>query len=116
MLRVADEIKINEWAQSGRDAWAFRIGLMIAEEGMSELDKENMVQNMPSKETALIRGFQEKYEHGPTMKVMVPCPKCGTVEAVSIPFRLDMFIPYGERLTDYFNKTVQSNVLPTHAA
>ena len=98
LLLVEDELMIDRY--TGSDAWAYRYALSINQEN-SILDRIQLFENMDACDTAKIRAFQEKYTHGINMEVTTDCTKCEEVQAMPIPFRLSLLLPYGEVLRDY---------------
>jgi len=64
-------------------------------------EKELFLEKLDSKDLMYIRAFHEKYSHGPKMETKYMCPHCGGVGIIPTPFRLEMLLPFGERLKEY---------------
>lgn len=107
LFRAKDEEKaVSFEKQTGQNAWLFRYAQSIVEPEMSEIDKILFLEELPAAEVALIRAFHEKFSHGPKMETQVECQKCGGTELVSVPFRIELFFPYGKTLSRYFGNAV----------
>lgn len=105
LFRVEDEIKIADFEKTGKGSWLYRYATTIIGEG-SLWDKVAWLENLPSKDLAMIRAVQDKFVHGPKMEQECECVHCGVQEAIACPFRLDMLFPYGKGLERYLGKTI----------
>lgn len=103
LFRVQDELKLAELEKSGQNTWNFRWALTIVGD-MPFMEKVEMLENMETKDIAKIRAFHEENTHGPVMETKYECEKCGGEGVTPIPFRFELFFPYGDRLTRYFGK------------
>ena len=101
LLRVADEIRIQEYEKAGKDSWLYRWALSMVDD-KQVWDRLPVLESMGVKDIAVIRAFQEEFKHGPDMKCNYTCPKCGGVGETLIPFRIGLIFPYGNSLTRYF--------------
>jgi hypothetical protein len=105
LLRVEDEISANALEKSGQNVWLYRYAASIVGEG-TVLDKSKTLESYLAKDVAKIRAFHETHEHGPVMESKYTCDKCGGDGIVAVPFRIQMFFPYGESLKRYFGTPV----------
>lgn len=103
LLTVADEIKLAEFEKSGANTWAYRWALTIVSDEPF-VEKVAMFENMETKDIAKIRAFHETYIHGPILETKYECEKCGVDGVTTIPFRFELFFPYGEKLTRFFGE------------
>jgi hypothetical protein len=106
LFRAGDEDKISEVQKAGYQTWLYRYALSIIDDKKSDWDKVAYLEELDTKDLALIRAFHEKYYHGPKMEVVTECPKCGVSEVTPVPFRLEYFFPYGKTLRRYFGDAV----------
>jgi len=106
LFRVKDEEKLFDVQKAGYKTWLYRFALSIIDEKKSDWDKVAYLEELNTRDLALIRAFHEQYYHGPKMEAMVECPKCGASEVAPVPFRLEFFFPYGKALRKYFGGTV----------
>jgi hypothetical protein len=101
LFRVDDEVKIADYEKSsGQSSWLFRFATTIVND-KGIWDKINWLENLPAKDVAAIRAFQEKFTHGPKLETNYTCPKCGGTGVMPVPFRLQIFFPYGEILKGF---------------
>ena len=98
LLRVEDQVKIEEYEKSGKGSHLYRIAMSLTGDG-TVWHKMEMLEDLPVKDIALLRAFHEKYFHGPDMGVEYTCPQCGELGRVVLPFRLEFLFPLGEALT-----------------
>jgi len=106
LFRVEDEIKIADYEKGSDSSWLYRFALSIVDDSKGIWDKVSYLENLPAKDVATIRAFHEKFAHGPKLETKYTCPKCGGEGVMPIPFRLQMFCPYGETLTRYFGDRI----------
>lgn len=106
LLKCSDVIKINEMERSGVNTFLRKYALSIVDEKKNLIEKEEFLSNLSVKDTTIIRGFHEKFFHGPKMETEYNCPKCGGTGVMPVPFRLDMLIPYGKRLKQYLGDAI----------
>lgn len=106
IFRVSDEEKMYDVEKAGYQTWLYRYALTIIDPKKGDWDKVAMLEEMDTRDLALIRAFHEKYTHGPKLETTLECPKCGGVGLVPVPFRLEMFFPYGKSLRRYFGDTI----------
>jgi len=104
LLTINDEIKLAEFEKNGQNTWGYRWALSIVND-MTFMDKVNLVDNMEAKDIAKIRAFHEQFAHGPILETKYECEKCGGDGITPIPFRFELFFPYGEKLTRFFGTT-----------
>lgn len=100
LLTVADEIEIEKFQQKAEGAYLYRWARSI--DGVDPVEQSLEMKTWSAKDIARIRLFHEQMFHGPDTFVKVLCPKCGQEEDVSVPFRLDFFLPVGSVLRDCF--------------
>ena len=98
LLRVADQLKIEDYEKSGKNVYLYRLATSLAGED-TVWHKMEMLEDLSVKDIALIRAFHEKYFHGPIMEVEYTCPQCGEHGRVMLPFRLEFLLPFGEALS-----------------
>jgi len=110
LLTAGDEVLISDYESSGEDAWCYRYALSIVSDD-DILRRVKFYQDLPVKDTAKIRAFQEKFFHGPSMEFPCKCPHCGEEELVSIPFRIEFLFPSGEELVRNYGIGVSSDVV-----
>lgn len=101
LFRVSDEIKLAELEKSGQNTWNYRWALSIVSD-MPFLERVEMLENMETMDIAKIRAFHEQHTHGPVMETKYECGKCGGEGVTPIPFRFELFFPYGDKLTRHF--------------
>lgn len=101
LLRVEDEVKVADYEKSSsQSSWLFRFAhTIINDKGI--WDKVAWLENLPAKDVAAIRAFQDKFTHGPKLETKYTCSKCGGTGIMPVPFRLQMFFPYGEALKGF---------------
>ena len=113
LLRVEDMAKIHDLGKLGKNVWLYRYALsLVNEQGI--WDNVDYLEKLGSKDLMIIRGFQDEFYHGPKMECAYECPKCGGTGIMPVPFRLEMLLPYGERLAEYIGDAIRPNVLLTH--
>ena len=105
LFRVKDEERLFDVQKAGHKTWLYRFALSIVDD-KNEWDKVAYLEELNTRDLALIRAFHEKYYHGPKMEAITECPKCGVSEVTPVPFRLEFFFPYGKALRKYFGGTV----------
>jgi len=100
LLRLEDLANIDDLSKLGKSVWLYRFALSIVN---SKTVWENMeyLENLSTKDVMIIRAFHEKFNHGVKMETSCSCPKCGGVGLVPVPFRLEMLLPYGEKIKQY---------------
>jgi len=97
-LTVGDEVAVEKLASSGADVHLYRYARSIVGED-DPVGKMAEMRHWPVKDIARIRYYHEvEADHGPLMNTVLPCPKCGEEEVVSVPFRFDFFYPEGATL------------------
>jgi len=107
LMRVKDEEKTKNFEKNTKqNPWLYRYALTIVDDKMADYEKMTMLEEMPAIDIALIRAFHEKFYHGPKMEVVVECKKCGVSEVAPMPFRIELFFPYGETLNRYFGNAI----------
>lgn len=105
LLRVEDVLKVNELDKAGQNVWLYRYALtMVNDKGI--WDNVDYLENLSTKDLMVIRAFHTKFEHGPKMETKYECPKCGGTGIMPVPFRLEMLLPYGEKLERYTGDSV----------
>lgn len=106
LFRVADEVKIADYEKSSKDsAWVFRFANSVMGD-KNIIDKVAWLENLPAKDLAAIRAFHEKFYHGPKLETKYVCPKCEGAGVMPIPFRLQVFFPYGKALSGFIGDGV----------
>lgn len=101
LLRVKDELDLADLEKAGTNIWLYRVAMsMVGPESIVE--KNAFLENLGVIDIAKIRSFQERFDHGPVMETTFDCEKCGVTGKVPVPFRIEMFFPFGERLARYF--------------
>jgi len=102
ILTVGDEVEVEKFQENNpADAYFYRWARSI----VGDKDVVTLIQEMkkwPAKDLARVRMFQEDMDHGPKTSILTACPKCGEEEEVAVPFRLELFYPYGEDLRNCF--------------
>lgn len=104
LYRVKDELELGDLEKAGTNVWLFRIAMSIIGD-QSIVEKVAFLEELPVADIAKIRAFQEQFDHGPVMETTFDCEKCGVTGRVPVPFRIEMFFPFGARLTKYFGAT-----------
>lgn len=97
LLTVADIIKIKELEKLNQNTWLYRYALTMVND-KNLVENEEYLGKLASKDLTYIRGFQDKFNHGIEFKANYTCLRCGGVGIMPIPFRIDMLLPYGEKL------------------
>ena len=103
LFRVKDELELAELEKSGTNIWLYRFAMSIIGTE-SIVEKVAFLENLPVIDIAKIRAFQERFDHGPTMETTFDCEKCGVTGVVPVPFRIEMFFPFGKQLARYFGE------------
>ena len=106
LLTVADEIEIEKYQQQVGDAYLYRWARSI--DGCDPVKTAIEMRSWSTKDTARLRLFHEQMDHGPATSIIIPCPKCGQEEDVSVPFRLDLFLPVGSALRNCFREGIST--------
>jgi len=106
LFRVKDEIKIFEREKSGKPSWCYRYALTLVDDKMDIVQKESFIDELSATDLGVIRAFQEKYSHGPTMLSVYVCPKCGGGGDCAVPFRLEMLLPSAQTLVSRLGATI----------
>ena len=105
LLRVNDLIKVDELDRAKQNVWLYRYALSIQND-KNVWDNVDYLEKLDSKDIMQIRGFHDKFLHGPKMSAKFECPKCGGAGVMPVPFRLEMLLPYGENLARCVGDTV----------
>jgi len=105
LLRVKDLIKVDELAKANQNVWLYRYALSIVND-KTVWDNLEMLENMDVADIAIIRGFHDKFSHGPKMETRYKCPYCGGTGIMPVPFRLEMLLPYGKELQRYIGGAI----------
>lgn len=92
LTTVGDQIEIDAKEKDGFNSWLYRWARSIVN-GKSPIDNMKWLESRGARDVAVIRGFHEKYQHGPDMKFTCKCNKCGEESVEAIPFRLEWFLP-----------------------
>ena len=106
LLKFQDLIRLSDMEKSGANVFLRKYAMSIVDEKKSLIERESFLSELSVKDTAMIRGFHEKFYHGPKMEVSYECPKCGGTGVMPVTFRLDMFLPYGKRLKQYLGDAI----------
>jgi len=106
LLTVQDEIATERYSQTSPDGHLYKFARSIVNDEVDVLARMEDLGNLSAKDLAKIRAFQLKYYHGPDMLTKYTCSKCGEVDDVNVPFRLDFFYPDGKTLTDTFGEGI----------
>jgi len=93
LLTLKDDIAAYNYLNEFQSVYLYTFALSIVDKNMKTLDRVRILEEMSTQDLAKIRGFHEKYEHGPNFSTEYKCPKCGEKGRVLIPFRLDSLIP-----------------------
>jgi len=104
LLTVGDELEIEKFEQKNQRP-RYRFARSVVS-GLNVLDRLEEMEKLGTKDYAKIRAFHEKFNHGPDLNTTFVCPKCGEVDDIEVPFRLDFLYPYGEALTDAFGEGI----------
>jgi hypothetical protein len=102
LLTVGDEISDGS---SGSMGLVYKCARTIVDD-KNMTDRINFLGKLKAIDLATIRGFHEKYYHGPNMSTKFVCPKCGKDGVVNVPFRLDFIFPRGEALARLIGKGI----------
>jgi len=105
LQRVSDEIKIVDYEKNQQNSWMFRYALTIVDgekKTMDIVEKMEYLKSLSTKDTSMIRAFQEEFKHGLDMRQNCTCKNCDALELVACPFQLDMVFPFGSGLKKYF--------------
>lgn len=98
LLRLSDIIKVDDLDKAKHNVWLYRYALSM-QNGKNVWDNVDYLEKLESQDIAHIRGFHEKFQHGPKMTSKFECKNCGSAGDLPVPFRLEMLLPYGENLT-----------------
>lgn len=101
LLRVKDEIAVQDWESRGKSGWLYRFARTIVSD-QDIMEKLRFLEELPTREVAKIRAVQEQYNHGPKMEVPYTCPNCGGTGIAPVPFRLTLLLPAGSSVTKSF--------------
>lgn len=101
LLNIQDEIEIQKFEKNDDSGLLYRYARSIVDD-RDVLERMEELKGLDAKDVATIRAFQEKFYHGPDMKVEIKCPECGEEEWIEVPFRLDLIFPDGEALRSAF--------------
>lgn len=105
LLRVEDVLKVNELERANQNVWLYRYALAIVND-KGIWDNVDYLENLSTKDLMVIRAFHTKFEHGVKMTAGYECPKCGGTGTMPVPFRLEMLLPYGEKLARYTGNAI----------
>ena len=105
LLRVSDMLNINELSKAGQSVWLYRYALTLVND-KSVWENVEYLEDLSTKDLMVIRAFHSKFEHGLKMESKYECPKCGGVGIMPVPFRLEMLLPFGEKLERYTGDTI----------
>jgi len=111
LFRVSDEISISDFEKSGKNSWSYRFAHTIVDDNLNIVEKEALIDDLPSIDTAKIRFVQEKFQHGPDMLTEYKC-SCGGNGIVAVPFHPRLLLPYGQELASCVGTTISADVLP----
>jgi hypothetical protein len=105
LLRAEDLLKVDELVKANQNVWLYRYALSIVNE-KSVWDNLEMLDNMDVADIAIIRGFHDKFNHGPKMETKYKCPHCEVFGVMPVTFRLEMLLPYGEELQRHIGRAI----------
>jgi len=101
-LTVGDEVASEKLANSGTDIHLYRYARSIVGQD-DPVGKMQEMRTWHARDIARIRYYHDvEVDHGPIMRVTLPCPKCREEEVVDVPFRFDFFYPEGKTLGTCF--------------
>lgn len=107
LFTAEDEVVISKYEQQSSDSsFLYRFALSIVSDAMDIMQKVQFLSALPARDVALIRAFHDKYQHGPILEWQYECKACGSAGVAPIPFRVDLFFPYGKQLTTGFGNLV----------
>ena len=94
LLRFEDTLRMEELEKQGKNVWLLRLASsIVGDENLFE--KEMFLRDLKANDMKAIRGFHEKYFHGPKLETEYECPYCGGVGITPTPFQLEMFLQSG---------------------
>lgn len=97
LLRVSDEIAALEYEKKLQDFYLYRIALTVVDD-KDIVQRVDWLAQLPAKDVAKIRAFQDVFYHGPTFIYDYQCSLCGYKGTFYSPFRFEHFFPYGDAL------------------
>lgn len=105
LLRVADQIQYLDHVQEKEDNSLYKLAQSIVDD-KDLVTRIKMLEEMSTKDLALIRAFHEKYYHGVKLETKYTCPKCGGTGNTPVPFRLDIIFPAGETVAKSLGRSI----------
>jgi hypothetical protein len=105
LFNLGDMIDIEKYEQEHENSHIYKYALTIVDEDSIQKRVEKLT-NLPVKDLAKLRAFQQKYIHGPLMTYNMVCPDCGEEEIFELPFRIDIIFPDGETLANSFGEGI----------
>lgn len=114
LLRLKDEVMVEDYWNRLKESGSadngallhYRSALSVVGEKRNVKDIERWIESLPSRDSARIRTFQDKFYHGPSMEFPYTCSKCGGAGRVPVPFRHETFFPFGRGLIERFGETI----------
>ena len=91
---LQDDVNLIEYVNAGNTGYLFNFAQCIVDSDLDILQRVEMLNNLNVKDLAKIRGFFEKFKHGPDMIAPVVCNKCNHEEKIEIPFRFSTIIEH----------------------
>jgi hypothetical protein len=92
LLTLQDDVETFNFAEKGQSTYLYSYALSIVDEDIDVMARVKILESMDTHDLVKIRGFHDKFAHGPDFDVEYDCPKCGEKGRVLLPFRLDEFI------------------------
>ena len=105
LLRVEDVIKVDDMIKANQNVWLYRYALSIVND-KKVFENVEYLENLDTQDIMVIRGFHDKFNHGPKMEIGYECPNCGGKGVMPVPFRLEMLLPFGPELQRYIGNSV----------
>lgn len=102
LFNSADEMQLSDLEKMFGWNWLHRWALTVVDDSKTFEEKVKFIGELPSRDLAKIRAFQEKFFHGPIMEWNYSCKHCGGAGRMAIPFQREWLFPSGKALTADF--------------
>lgn len=106
LLRIKDEMQISTFEKGISNPYLYRIAIFVMDSTKDIVERVKWLEDLPAKDVAKLRAFQDSFYHGPNFEKKYCCPKCAGEGTFIVPFRFDHFYPYGNTLIKSFGVKV----------
>jgi len=104
--RVKDQIQYMDYVgRKQQENIIYKLAQSIVDE-KDLADRIAYLEELSTKDLALIRAFHDQYFHGVKMEYSYTCPKCGGAGTMPVPFRLDIIFPEGSTVARALGRRV----------